>query len=194
MKKDANFNNLKTIKVKGTVKWAHVWQPAMYQGNPLGYEIDLYPDADKLPKIEEYLLQTFADAVEDMDAINMKVEPTLPIKEDKEGVQFIKAKAKHQYQNRTTGEMVKRVLPIFDKYGQPLAEGTLIGNGSELNVVLRVRPYRVTSKNFGIALDIQAIQVLNLVEYGAKSAIDYGFDVEEPTDITDVNSLEVEDF
>ena len=43
-------------------------------------------------------------------------------------------------------------------------KGTLVGNGSDVNVLYKTYEWNYAGKN-GIGADLQAVQVINLVEY-----------------------------
>lgn len=73
-----------------------------------------------------------------------------------------------------TGEQFRP--QVFDRYGQPLAENALVGNGSKVRISYVTGEY----KEFGggIALYLNAVQVVELVEYKSHDARSYGFEVE----------------
>ena len=63
---------------------------------------------------------------------------------------------------------------LFDANGVPLADGVLVGNGSKVRV--NYSPKEYTGFGGGITLYLNAVQVLELVEFGENKAVDYGFD------------------
>jgi len=73
-----------------------------------------------------------------------------------------------------TGEKFKP--GIFDQYGRVIPETASIGNESKIRVAYMASEY----KEFGggIALYLNAVQVMELVEYRGHSADAYGFQVE----------------
>ena len=73
-----------------------------------------------------------------------------------------------------TGEQYKP--GVFDKYGQPLPEGILVGNDSKVKVAYTVNHY--DGFGGGVNLYLSAVQVLDLIEYKGRSAEGYGFTVE----------------
>ena len=67
---------------------------------------------------------------------------------------------------------------VFDKYGQDIPEDVVVGNGSVCQMCFVPAYYEVTV-NKGMTLYIQAVKVIELVEFGGRTAEDFGFDVEE---------------
>lgn len=76
------------------------------------------------------------------------------------------------------GEKWERRPAIFDAHAKPLKDAK-IGGGSICKVSFEPRPYYVASIGAGVQLRLEAVQVLELVEFGG-SASSYGFDAEEP--------------
>lgn len=65
---------------------------------------------------------------------------------------------------------------IFDKCGKPIPPEILIGNGSRVRVAYTENIYEAFGG--GINLYLNAVQVVELIEYQHKSAEAYGFKVE----------------
>lgn len=75
---------------------------------------------------------------------------------------------------------------VMDAHKRPLADGVLIGNGSDVNV--QYKPYEWNWKgNSGIGADLRKIQVLDLVPYEEPDGED--FDV-VPSGYSSVDQLE----
>jgi hypothetical protein len=73
---------------------------------------------------------------------------------------------------------------VFDKFGVPIPDTVLIGNESKVRV--SYTPSEYSAFGGGIALYLNAVQVLELVEYKSQNAAAYGFDVEPlPTESQD---------
>jgi hypothetical protein len=68
---------------------------------------------------------------------------------------------------------------VFDKFGKPLLESMLIGNGSKVRV--NYSPNVYDGFGAGINFYLNAVQVVELVEYQKQSASAYGFDSATPT-------------
>ena len=54
--------------------------------------------------------------------------------------------------------------------------GTLIGNGSEVNVLYSTYDWEYAGKS-GVSADLRAVQVTNLIPYNADADADNAFDV-----------------
>jgi hypothetical protein len=73
-----------------------------------------------------------------------------------------------------TGEQFRP--SVFDKYGQPVTDQTIIGNDSRVRIAYM--PVEYEGFGGGIALYLNAVQVVDLVEYKGQSAEAYGFAIE----------------
>lgn len=67
---------------------------------------------------------------------------------------------------------------IFDTQKQPLKD-CQIGGGSTLKIAAEIYPWGTLKLGAGISLRLKAVQVLDLVEFGGRSAEGYGFEEEE---------------
>jgi hypothetical protein len=65
---------------------------------------------------------------------------------------------------------------LFDAHKNPLTEE--IWGGSKIRVAYQMRPW-LSPLGFGIALDLKAVQVIDLVTRGERNADSFGFDEEE---------------
>ena len=66
---------------------------------------------------------------------------------------------------------------LFDYRGVPMDDETLIGNGSMVRI--NYSPKEYTGFGGGVTLYLNAVQVMDLVEFSKNSAADYGFEVDE---------------
>ena len=183
-------NNQMQLKIRGKAYWAHVHSPETYEGKQLGYSIMVKIDDDKLEALKNKLENLFNEAETTMaKKPNRKKPMNLSIKEDSKAGECIKAKTLHYYKNRETGEITPKTLPVFKKNGEPLEQGVQIGNGSEVIINVTPSPYVVNPSTYGVQLRLNAVQVLDLVEYGARSAQTFGFDIEDDEDDTKTGSM-----
>lgn len=126
----------KNVYFEGKCAWAQLSKTDKYDN----YSIQLYLDPDGL-------------------ALYTKLGIQSTVKEDEKG-KYVRFK-------RTPVKIVKGKpvefgkVNVFDRDGQPLKEGTLIGNGS--TVICKVRVYD-TAK--GVGTSLEAVQVVDLVPYG----------------------------
>jgi hypothetical protein len=72
---------------------------------------------------------------------------------------------------------------VFDRKGSPVPESVLIGNGSKVRV--NYTPAEYEGFGGGVALYLNAVQVVELVEYQPQTADRYGFPVEAGTNGAD---------
>ena len=165
----------------GFAKWAHVHTPkAAFQekdgkakGEPK-YMIDVCFSTDDLEwkKWASELstqIKALPEAVDKRTGEALKKQ--VPIKreldiDDKPTGRF--------YVTFKTGEKFKP--PVFDKFGVVIPETILIGNESKVRVAYS--PVEYQAFGGGIALYLNAVQVIELVEYRTHTADAYGFVVE----------------
>lgn len=185
-----NTQKTKPITLKGTAFWAHLSKPETYKGTETGYSIEVKLESEEAnKKLENYLENYWEEQKTGRFSdkkISEKASPHMPSKEDNEGNTVFKAKTKHFFEDKVTGEHIKRTVPVFDSTGKPLPAGTLIGNGSKVQINVTPSAYCLSSTNFGVKLLLNAVLVSELVEYNtSKSANDYGFEVTEDNEVND---------
>jgi hypothetical protein len=165
----------------GEAKWAHVHTPQAAfkdeRGNPKGdpkYMIDIVFSVDS-PEWKAWAtdLRTRIDA--------------LPVQTDKRTGEVLKKqmpiKRELDSNDQPTGRFYvtfktgdKFNPGVFDRFGNEIEKTVLIGNGSKVRVSYTPSVYDAFGG--GIALYFNAVQVLDLVEYGKQDAKSHGFDVE----------------
>jgi hypothetical protein len=169
----------------GVAKWAHVHVPKppfkdahgnSRQGAAAKYQIDVVFDGQE-PAWKE-LAKSIMDMVRATPttinkATQKPMDKQIPIKHELDENDQPTGKF---YMTFKTGERFKP--GVFDKYGRQIPETVLIGNGSKVKVNFSPQPYNEFGG--GVALYLNAVQVVELVEYKPADAKAYGFDVEEP--------------
>lgn len=92
-----------------------------------------------------------------------------------------KMKASGVYRKGTKAGQKWTAKPnIFDASGERMKKPPSIWGGTEGKVSFSVRPYFVDGQGAaGIALDMRAVQIINLVSEGERSASSYGFEKED---------------
>jgi len=145
-----------------------------------------------------------ADAQELMDKLNEIVEPfyeetkaslktkkkrealkmSVPFweEEDEEGEPtgnvIFRFKSKAVGKNNKTGETWKNQVALFDGKGKPTK--VKVGGGSTIKVAAEVVPFHMASNDAaGVTLRLKAVQVIELSEFGSRSADSYGFGAED---------------
>lgn len=168
----------------GFAKWAHVHTPkAPFQekdGKPKGdpkFMIDVCFNVDDLGWKEwaTALKAAIVALPAQMDkhtgspiAKQMPIKRELDIDDQPTGRWYVTFKTSEKFKP-----------PVFDKFGIAIPETILIGNESKVRIAYS--PVEYTAFGGGIALYLNAVQVVELVEYRASTADAYGFDVETPT-------------
>lgn len=168
----------------GEAKWAHLQKPKPpYEGKgDPKYQIDVFFD----PANQEWkqwvekvktTLQTLPQQV------NKKTGETVPKQSP--------IKKEFDSNDNPTGRLYvtfktsdKFKPQVYDKFGQPYPDGTLVGNGSKVRVSYIENSFEAFGG--GINFYLNAVQVLELVEYAAQTAKGYGFDVEEPPECSEL--------
>ena len=102
--------------------------------------------------------------------------PKLGDRKDKNGDILFKYKTNEII--KTKDGDVKRKVPIFDAKGKPLT-GAKLGHGSTVKIAGSAFPYYESEDDNGFRVYLDAIQVLELKEYGAGNASGFGFDKED---------------
>lgn len=81
--------------------------------------------------------------------------------------------------SKKTGQPWTRRPALFDAKGKPLPKGAKIGSGSTLKVAYTMSPFTTGAVGSGVSLRLEAVQVLELRQFGEQSASGYGFGEEE---------------
>jgi len=93
----------------------------------------------------------------------------------------ISFKSKYSWIDRETKEVKTRTVPIFNSRGELIKDPSIkIGNGTTLRVSFVIDPFH-TALGVGVSLKLEAVKILNLVEYGA-NAESFGFGGDESSE------------
>lgn len=118
------------------------------------------------------------------------VDQGVKVKEDDDGNKVVRFK-RTVSGTRKDGSTYHNTPPkVVDGNKKPFPEGTLIGNGSIVNIAYDLKEWNVAG-NSGVKLDLKAVQVLELVEF-SKGAVDE-FDEEGETQIKERQTTTEED-
>lgn len=150
----------------GEARWAHLVKPRAFQENgrdqgPPKYSIEVYFNPND-PAWKEFVAKV-------KTAAGGKTLPFKFEKDDETG-----EKTGLVYASYKTGEKFRPNM--FDKYGQRMEDNISLGNGSKVRVNFGLNEY--TGFGGGVNFYLNAVQVLDLIEYQSKDAKGYGFDVE----------------
>jgi hypothetical protein len=190
--------------IKGNAKWAKVHVPDT-KFNPDGdYSIQALMSAEEAAVVEEKLQEILDEFVAELVKEKPQLAKTLKLADlcetefDQDGVEtgniIFKAKRKAIIHSKKTGKDYVQNVVVVDAKLQPTKVD--IGNGSVVKIAVEPRPYYMPStKTAGVSLQLNAVQVITLVEYkGSASAV---FDEEEgyETEATNNTPFDVnEDF
>ena len=165
----------------GEVLFAHLQKPEEYQGkstNKFTVMLKLN-EADKaalLAKIDAEW-EKFKQS-DEMKGKKCKYEYANGLKETKDGDEYFKFKMTHILEWK--GEKIEKHVPIYDADCKEISKTcTGIGNGSKAKVAYELNPFYMNDKNYGVALRLVGIQILDLVEFGSVSASAMGFESED---------------
>lgn len=169
------------VTCKGKAIYPHLRTPDMFEGNDLGFTIRLMPSVEDAQKFEKFLLRELdkAAALPEFAGKRLNAPNALiGMGETKEGDTVFKFKTKSSYRTKS-GDIMNRVVPIYDSQGKPLPKNVDIGHGSIVKVAFSIQPYYKTKNIRGLTLYLNAVQVLELVERGDGDAASFGFGAEE---------------
>lgn len=120
------------------------------------------------------------------------VEPMAPEIDDdgdETGTVMIKAKMKASgvyKKGPKTGQRWERKPNIFNAAGKQLMSPPKIGGGSEVKMSIELNPYYAASDGkVGCSFRLEAVQLLTLVQFGARDAAGFGFTAEDGDDLDD---------
>jgi hypothetical protein len=175
----------------GTARYPRLTKPDTKFNADGVYKIDLLlkTDAPGTTEFIESLDKAYAESVATAKKENKgkKVKdadkPYGPVL-DKEGNETdeIKVGFKMSAVVRPKGKEAWEQRPaLFDAKGKPLVNPK-VGGGSTVKVAYEIVPFFTALIGAGISLRLKAVQIINLVEFGGKSASDFGFEAEESAD------------
>jgi len=148
----------------GEAKWAHLHKPkAPYKdkGDPK-YQIDVVFD----PKTPEWntWAKNLSEAVKKIGGKQSPLKKELDDNDEPTGRYYVTFKTSDKFKPS-----------VFDKGGH-LLQDVKIGNGSKVRVAYLENEYE--SFGGGINLYLNAVQVMELLEFQSMSASGYGFEIE----------------
>ena len=175
------------VTPKGSLLFPHIYEPEQYEGKDVGYTVNIKFDqkeTDALIAVIDEELQNAKHSIKLKPGQKWSAEPFLGYKEDKDGDIVFKFKANSHYTTKS-GETHKVTIPVFDAHGKPIKEPLSIGNGTIAKVAYTLVPYWISKVVNGIKLRLDAVQIIDLKEYGQKDAKGFGFGEEEGFSATD---------
>jgi hypothetical protein len=148
-------------------KLTPVWEQAEKDGQE---EFDALPVANRKKLKNGFQMNDMFEREYDKDT------------EEETGYVIFKFKSKASGKNKK-GERWTRKVPLFNAKGVLLKNPPNVWGGTEGKVSYEVAPYFIAGQGqAGISLRLQAVQILELVSEGSRSASGYGFGEEDGYD------------
>lgn len=169
------------VTPKGSLLFPHIYEPETYEGKDVGFTVNIKFDqkeTDAFIAVIDKELEKAKHSIKLKPGQKWSAEPFLGYKEDNDGDIVFKFKANSHYQTKS-GEIHKVTIPVFDAHGKPIKDPLNIGNGTIAKVAYTLVPYWISKVVNGIKLRLDAVQIIDLKEYGEKDAKGYGFGEEE---------------
>ena len=169
------------VTPKGKAFYPNLRTPNVYEGEDLGYDCKLILSPEEEEKLTEFLHKELAKAAASPEFAGKKLDAPnsfIGIGTTQDGETFFKFKTKSTFKTKS-GDVMNRVIPIFDAHGKPLPKSVDVGHGSIVKVCYSVCPFWKSSKVKGLTLILNAVQVIELVERGKADFGSYGFEAEE---------------
>jgi len=161
------------MKIKGKAYWTKVRKPEEWQGQPIGFSVQVQMPEENLQRMKKY----FTDkCINDVFAEkNCVGEITLPLKILADGKETVKVKTKHFYIDKATGKQIPKHIPVYNEYGELIPDDVAIGNGSDVEVACNVKYFYEGQKKWGVRLYLQSMMVTNLVKYATDGSEEFEF-------------------
>lgn len=190
---------------KGTLKYPRLQEPDDKFKAEGEYSTKLVLTPEQAKPLIDKLEQCFKEHLAETKAANpkkkVKAVTNRPwkadtTKEKDESGEYVEVETGNiAFTFRRPAKIVKKDKPpltlrvaLFDAAGAKLVTDKRIGGGTIARVAAEVRGYFTEKDGAGIRLDLEAVQVLKLVEGGRQSATDYGFAAEEEIEGEDMPS------
>lgn len=175
----AKQKKIKLVTPAGEALYPYLDRSEEYKGKPTGkFSIThkmTEENTNKLITKLEAVLEKVKESSE-FKGKKWSKTPKMGTKETKDGDIVFKFKTNCEIE--TKDGKVKRTVPIFDAKGKPMKDVKL-GNGSTVKIAFSAVPYHEDKDDNGFRVYLEAIQVLELVEYGGGNAASFGFDDED---------------
>ena len=170
------------VSPKGLAFWAKLKTQEEYKGKPTGkYSMIVKfskEDTDRLLAVieaEYQELKKTADCFKGVKPAKGSI-PNFGTREGKDGDIEFKFTTKAEVTTKT-GEVLKKTVPVFDAKGKHIDVN--IGNGSTVRVSFSIAPKYIDSCKYGVSLYLDAVKVLDLVEFGTSGQNEQAFGFEE---------------
>jgi hypothetical protein len=178
-------SKMKTITTpKGTARYCYLTKPSKgeYDGEYGTYRTELLLSESDWTTLKNAIKPDYEEAYKAECVKQGKGElkqANSPFGIDDEGNHYVKTKLKGGGKRKDGSEYFLSV-GRFDAQGNPIKDEVLIGGGSKIKLGLKVQFWYVGAHGFGMRLEPQAVQILELAEVGtSEKASSFGFTAEE---------------
>jgi hypothetical protein len=169
----------------GELSWCKIKVQEEWKGKPTGkYSVTVKFSQEDHQKLLDECEVEYKKLLKESDVFKgfkpaRNTNPSFGDKELPNGDIVFKFTTKAEFENKKTGEVTKRIVPVFDAVGRKIDVN--IGNGTKGKVAISIVPKNQDAKNYGTNLWMDALQIIELVEYGAnqEDANAFGFGVED---------------
>ena len=174
------------VSPKGEALWAKLDTPDYTFKDDGELSIDLVVDEDTAEAMREkhsdLLKEQIAEVKKEKKSKKIKLAAnegmSIKPQENEEGEETGKYVIKFSTVG-TTRDGTEKTVPVFDAKGNKLDTALKVGNGSTVKVCYSPSAYYSAALGAGVKLYLNAVQVLDLVEFSGGSAESYGFEEEE---------------
>ena len=178
-------SKMKTITTpKGTARYCYLTKPSKgeYDGEYGTYRTELLLSESDWTTLKNAIKPDYEEAYKAECVKQGKGElkqANSPFGIDDEGNHYVKTKLKGGGKRKDGSEYFLSV-GRFDAQGNPVKDEVIIGGGSKIKLGLKVQFWYVGAHGFGMRLEPQAVQILELAEVGtSEKASSFGFTAEE---------------
>ncbi len=172
------------IKLSGTAKYCHLNEPNKRFNAEFGvWSCDLVVGSDQAERLKQSIRPLYEEELQKVQEANPGKEikqAQKPFDEQADGTYLVKIKLKGGGR-RPDGTTYQLSIALFDSAGKPLPKDVQVWGGSKMNVAFRPNFWYTASLGFGVSLDLQAVQVVQLADGGisGQAAEAFGFTEEE---------------
>lgn len=154
------------------------------------YKVDLIVSRERAAALVAQVNKVAKEMLAETQAANPKKAKTMKLashsvvaETDDEGNEtgntIFKLRQYASFESKKTGEVFTKTIPLFDAAGKKCSP--MVGGGSKLKANIELYPwYSAKDNEVGVKLRLNAVQIIDLVEYGSGGSADqFGFGKEE---------------
>ena len=172
------------IKLGGTAKYCHLTEPNKRFDKEFGaWSCDLVVGSEQAEVLKNAIRPLYEQEFQKVQDENPGKEikkAQKPFEEQADGTTLVKIKRKCGGR-RADGTTYTLSIALYDSASKPLPEDVQVWGGSKMNVAFRPNFWYSPALGFGVSLDLEAVQVIELANGGVSNvaAEAFGFTEEE---------------